>query len=272
MSLSQSSVSRQISSLENDLGVTLFHRHARGLILTEQGEILIQTADDVFQKLHLVQGQIQDTRKLPQGPLVITVSDFIGSTWLVPRLKEFRERYPDIQLTILFEDRVLNIGMREADAAIRLHEPKDADLIQRKLSTVHFHICASQDYLKKHGTPQSAEDLKDHYLIGFPENTKTTIPEPNWLFELAGVKVENSNNLLMINSMHAILRTAQRGTGIAVLPDYLIHTKDNLVTILPEYERPSVDMYFAYAQERRNSNRINMFRDFLLDTIDKTQF
>lgn len=272
MNLSQSSVSRQISTLEHELDIKLFHRHARGLLLTEQGEILQKTAEEVFQKLHIVEGRLKDSTTLPEGSLVITVSDFVGSTWLAPRLREFRERYPSIQLTVLFDDRVLNIGMREADAAIRLHKPKDTSLVQRRIGTIHFHICASQGYLEEHGTPQTLEDLKSHTLIGFPEGAQAPIQKPHWLFEQVGADMETDSNLIMMNSIYAIYNTLKSGAGIAVLPEYLIaNDKNDLTTILLDHEPPSVNMYFTYAQERKDSQRILLFRNFLIDSINQTQ-
>jgi DNA-binding transcriptional LysR family regulator len=270
--LSQSAISRQISQLEESLGVMLFHRHARGLLLTEQGEILQNAADDIVRKLMLIEGKLADTRQLPEGPLVITVSNFIGSTWLVPRLPKFIERYPDIQLTVLYDDRVLNLGMREADAAIRLHKPKQPELIPRHLKKINFHLCATQEYLEKHGTPKNKDALKNHRLIAFPNNSSSPISNPNWLFDQAGVNPEKHYNLMMLNSMYAIFKAAEQGAGIAVIPDYLIKTNENLKIILPELERPPVDMYFVYSEERRNSERINAFRDFLLETVEEKPF
>ena len=119
LNLSHSAVSRQISTLEESIGVTLFHRHARGLILTEEGELLHKTAGEIFGKLAMIEGQLADSRQLPEGPLRITVAEFIGSTWLAPKLAQLREEHPDIQLTMLLDDRILNLSMREADAAIR---------------------------------------------------------------------------------------------------------------------------------------------------------
>jgi len=272
LNLSQSSVSRQIATLEASVGVSLFHRHARGLILTEQGEILQKAADEVSRKLVLIEGKLADTSRLPEGPLVITVSDFIGSTWLAPRLKKFRDLYPDIQLTILFDDRVFNIGMREADAAIRLHQPTQSDVITRKLTPINFHICASREYLERCGTPKTTQDLKDHCLIAFPPSAPSPVREPGWLLDLAGIDPKRNYNIMIMNSMYAIHKAVQTGVGIAVLPDYLIHAREDLEIILPKFQRPAVDMYFAYAEERRNSKRINTFRDFLLETIDDTPF
>lgn len=268
LGLSQSAVSRQIGTLEESLGVMLFHRHARGLILTEQGEILQKTASDVARQLQVLEGRLADTRRLPEGPLTITISDFIGSTWLTPRLKMFRELYPNIQVTVLFDEKVLNIAMREADVALRLHEPKQPDLIARKLTTINFQICASKDYVSKNGAPKTLEDLKNHCLIAFPPGSFSAVPQPDWLFNIAGVTSITHPNMLMMNSMYAIHKAVQSGVGIAVLPEYLIAPKENIQIVLPDYKRPPVDMYFAYAEERRNSKRITAFRDFLMKSIN----
>ncbi len=267
LNLSQSAVSRQISTLEESLGIVLFHRHARGLILTEQGEILKSAAADMHSKLSMIEGQLSDTQELTHGSLTITVSDFIGSTWLAARLKDFHEQNPNIQLTILFEDRILNLGMREADAALRLRKSKQGDLIQKLLATVHFHICASKEYLAKYGTPEKAEDLKEHCLIAFPVDTYAPFANPNWLLEVAKVDPDHYYNMIMMNSMYAIHKTVKSGGGIAVLPDYLIHSNPDLEVVLPDLERPTADLYFTYPEERRNSKRLACLREFLLKNI-----
>ena len=272
LNLSQSAVSRQISTLEESLGVTLFHRHARGLLLTEQGELLQKAAKDIFGKLSMIEGQLLDSKQLPEGPLRITTTEFIGSTWLAPRLKELNEQHPHIQLSLLLDDRILNLSMREADAAIRLYKPEQQDLIQRQLATIHFHIYGSKDYLKKHGTPQTAKDLKNHTLVGYPENSPAPFADLNWLFRLAGVDPEEDTDLLMINSMYAIHQAVENGAGLAALPDYLAENSDNLEIVLPDHQPKAVEVYFVYPEERRHSQRIAIFRDFLLENVAKTQF
>ncbi len=267
LNLSQSAVSRQISSLEESLGVPLFHRHARGLILTEQGELLHKTARDIFGKLSMIEGQISDSKQLPEGPMRVTVAEFIGSTWLAPRLGKFRERHPDIQVTLLLDDRILNLGMREADAAIRLYKPEQPDLIRRQLSTLRFGICASKTYLKKNGHPKDVKDLRNHTLIGFPENVPAPFSNPNWLFRTAGIDPAENNNVLMINSLYAILRAVDGHAGIAALPYYMVRNNPNLEMILPDIERPGVEMYFVYPEERRHSKRTSIFYDFLLENL-----
>jgi DNA-binding transcriptional LysR family regulator len=267
LNLSQSAVSRQISSLEESLGVTLFHRHARGLILTEQGELLHKTAREIFGKLSMIEGQISDSKQLPEGPMRVTAAEFIGSTWLAPRLSKFREKHPDIQMTLLLDDRILNLSMREADAAIRLYKPEQPDLIRRQLATLRFRICASRAYLKKNGHPQDIKDLRDHTLIGFPENVPAPFTDPNWLFRIAGIDPAEKNNVLMINSLYGIQRSVETHAGIAALPHYMIRNNPDLEMILPETERAGVDMYFVYPEERRHSKRIAIFYDFLLENL-----
>lgn len=272
LNLSQSAVSRQISTLEESLGVSLFHRHARGLLLTEQGELLQKAAKDIFGKLSMIEGQLSDSRQLPEGPLRITTTEFIGSTWLSPHLGDMQTRHPGIQLTLLLDDRVLNLGMREADAAIRLYVPDQPDLIQRQLATIHFHIYGSRDYLARHGTPKDAKELREHTLIGYPENTPAPFSDPNWLFRVAGVDPQADAKLMMMNSLYAIHQASVGGAGLAMLPDYLAARDDTLMRVLPDLQPPTVDMFFVYPEERRHSQRIRMFRDFLLALVAETRF
>lgn len=270
LNLSQSAVSRQISTLEESIGVSLFHRHARGLILTEEGELLHKTAGEIFGKLAMIEGQLADSKQLPEGPLRITIAEFIGSTWLAPKLAQLREQHPDIQITMLLDDRIFNLGMREADAAIRLYKPEQPDLIQKHLTDVHFHICASKDYLKKYGTPKTVKELKKHVLVGYPDNVPAPFSDPNWLFRIAELE-PGTGNTIMLNSIYGIFEAVKAGAGIAALPDYLIASDKNLTTLLPEAIRPPVEMYFVYPEERRNSKRIGIFKDFLLKTVEETK-
>lgn len=272
LNLSQSAVSRQISTLEESLGVSLFHRHARGLLLTEQGELLQKAAREIFGKMSMIEGQLLDSKQLPEGPLRITAAEFIGATWLAPKIKDLRERHPDIQLSLLLDDRILNLGMREADAAIRLFKPEQPDLIQRHLTTLHFHIYASPDYIAAHGMPKDAKALRKHPLIGYPENTPAPFSDPNWLFRAAGVDPEQDFKIIMLNSIYAMYQATLGGAGLAVLPDYLASNDPGLQIILPDMQPPSVDMYFVYPEERRHSQRIRIFRDFLLELVSNTKF
>jgi DNA-binding transcriptional LysR family regulator len=271
LALSQSAVSRQISALELDLNVPLFHRHARGLILTEQGEVLYRTAHDVFTKLAAAKTRLMDSKEKPSGELRITTTVGLGSVWLTPRIKEFTELYPQINVTLMLEDRELDLSMREADVAIRLRRPTQPDLIQRKLFTVHHHIYASVDYIKKYGIPKSIEDLDNHKILTFGQapGYLTTI---NWL-ELAGRNEDNPRPVtLRVNNAYGLRRAVQAGVGIASLADYIVAADSNLVQIDLPVEAPQFDTYFVYPEELKETKRITVFRDFIVSKAKEWSF
>lgn len=264
LGLSQSAVSRQVSALEEELSVPLFHRHARGLILTEQGELLYRTAHEMFMQLEGVRTRLTDSKNKPSGPLKVTTTVALGSNWLTPRLREFVELYPDIDLELHLIDEELDLAMREADVAIRMRKPVQPDLIQRKLFTVHFHVYASPDYLKQRGTPGDIADLDGHEIMTYGQPAPNYLSEINWLEAVGRDGAGSRQPALRVNNVHALKRAVQNSIGIAILPDYIVEPGNNLVQILPAAELPEFSAYFVYPEELRNSARVNVFRDFLL--------
>ncbi len=272
LNMSQSAVSRQVSALEHDLKVPLFHRHARGLLLTEQGEVLYRTAREVFMKLEAAQSRLTDSREKPSGVLRITTTVGLGSTWLTQRLNEFLDLYPEMELRLIFDDDELDLGMREADVAIRLRQPTQPDLIQRKLFTVHFHLFAAPSYIQRFGSPKSIDELDGHRIITFGEHAPAYLRDMNWL-ETAGLPSGQQRRcVLRINNVVAIRRAVERGIGIAILPDYINEEGSGLVQLLPEADVPSFDTYFVYPSELKNTARITAFRDFLLSKAERWTF
>ena len=271
--LSQSAVSRQISSLEDSLGSRLFHRHARGLIPTEQGELLYRTVHDVFAKLTMVEARLTDSQERPQGPLKIATTVGLGSLWLTPRIAEFIDMYPDIEVTLITTDEELDVSMREADCAIRLIPPTQADLIQRRLTRVHTHVFASPEYLQNRGMPEKVRDLANHDLIFYGEDVAMPAPNLNWLLNaVRDATNEEPHKFLTLNNLYCMFRAVEAGIGVAGLPDFLARETKNLVRVLPELEGPGNDAYFVYPEEMRSSQRISVFRDFLVGKVAETRF
>jgi DNA-binding transcriptional LysR family regulator len=203
LNMSQSAVSRQVSALEQDLGVPLFHRHARGLILTEQGEELFQSANDILMKLDAVRSRITESAEKASGPLRITTTVGLGSTWLTDRLHEFVDLYPSISVHLILDDQELDLGMRQADVAIRLRQHIQPDIIQRRLFTVHMHLYASPDYLKRFGRPESIDDLDNHRIVTFGVPVPSYLRNVNWL-EIAGRSSDNPRGpTVKINNLFA---------------------------------------------------------------------
>jgi len=266
LNLSQSAVSRQISALEESLSVPLFHRHARGLILTEQGDVLYRTAREVFAKLAMTEAMLSESKDRPKGPLKVTTTVAFGSAWLVPRMREFQELYPEIELSFVVDDSELDLSMREADVAIRMSPPRQPDLVQRHFMPVRNHIFASRDYLKKFGTPQKPEDLDKHRIIIYGGDSRPPVRYVNWLIE-AGATGRERRPLLAVNNLYAIFRAVESGMGIASMPDFMERETADLVRILPELQGPEVEAFFVYPEELRSSKRIAVFRDFLLRKV-----
>ncbi len=272
LNLSQSAVSRQISALEQDLRVPLFRRHARGLILTEQGELLYRTARDVLAKVALTEAMITEAKDRPKGPLTVTSTVGFATMWLAPRLIDFIDLYPEITLTLIANDRDLDLGMREADVAIRMRPPTQPDLIQRTLMTVHLHAYASPAYLAKWGTPTTLDELEQHRVIVYADGPLTRYIDPNWLLRDQNGKPAARLPTLRVNSILTLLQAVESGLGIGALPDYLVENSANLVRVLPEVDGPNLETFFVYPEELRHSKRITVFRDFLLERVKETRF
>jgi DNA-binding transcriptional LysR family regulator len=270
LNLSQSAVSRQISALEESLQVPLFHRHARGLILTEQGEQLNRTVREVFAKLAMTEALLTESKEKPAGRQKVTTTVGFGSSWLAPRLQGFLEAYPDVSVTLLLDDTDLDLAMREADVAIRMHPPKQPDLVQRHLLTMEWVVCASPDYLKKHGVPQRAEDLDAHRLILFGDY-RVPVEDINWLAEVGRRPGNPRRALLDVNSTQAMLLAIRSGLGLGALPDFMVTEEEGLVRLLADLKSPKVDVYFVYPEGLRNSKRVAVFRDFLLARLAELQ-
>jgi DNA-binding transcriptional LysR family regulator len=272
LGLSQSAVSRQIGALERELRAPLFHRHTRGLILTEQGETLFQAAREMTQRLERTRSQLSETREIPSGELKVTATRGLGGHWLTPRLAEFLDKYPDIKVELILTDEELDLSMREADVALRLRQPQQPDLIQRRLFTVHFHAYASPNYLKQFGEPKVIDDLDNHRILSFGGSFPSYLLAVHWL-GTAGRDPKNPRAVhLVVNNITALKRAVDSGAGIAVLPDYLIEAGSPLVRVLRDVEMPSLDSYLVYPEEMKSVARVQVFRDFLVQTAQRWSY
>ena len=264
LELSQSAVSRQIAALEEEVGVPLFHRHARGLILTEPGETLFRTALEMKLKIETARARLVDTREKPNGLLRITTTIGLGTYWLTPRLGEFLDGYPEIRVELLLIDEELDLAMRQADVAIRLRLSVQSDLVQRRLFTVHFHAYASAEYVKRRGAPKSPEDLDGHRIVAFGGVGPPYLLETSVLPSLGRDARNPRQPALTVSNVSSVKRAIESGFGVGILPDYLVGQTSNLVRVLTESEMPSLDTYFVYPEELRNVARIQVFRDFMI--------
>jgi DNA-binding transcriptional LysR family regulator len=272
LGLSQSAVSRQITGLEERLGIALFHRHARGLMLSEQGDILFRTVSEMVSKLQATENTLAEAATKPKGPFTVTVPSALGTIWVAQILKEFTDLYPDIEVTLLCEDRELDLAAREADAAIRLHPAKDMNLVQKPLMTLHNALYASNDYLRLHAAPKSIGELKHHRIIGFESLGAPPFPEANWLLERKDVRALNLRPYFKVNSLVAMRTAIKQGMGIGAIPEYLMYRARHVSRILPDISGPPTEAYYVYPQELKNSKRVAVFRSFIQQKIAESNF
>ena len=265
LNLSQSAVSRQVSALERDLQTPLFHRHARGLMLTEQGEDLFRTVQEVIGKLDATRSRLTDSRERPKGELRITTNVGFGTGWLTPRMNGFLDAYPEVKVRLLLSDDELDLGMREADIAVRLREPEQPDLIRRRLLTIASHLYASPAYIELRGRPETLDELDQHRLLGLSAHGVSFLDNLNQHLHLGRGNKNPRETAFSVNNLPGLFRAVNEGLGIATLPDYLVGPDSTLVQLLPQTVTPELDVYLVYAEEMKNVARVQVFREYLID-------
>ena len=264
--LSQSAVSRQIRALEESLNVTLFHRHARGLILTEQGELLFDATTQMVKRLEATAARIRDSEDEVFGELRVTTTMGFGTMWLAPRLATLYQKYPGLKIDLMLEEKVLDLPMREADVAIRMKEPSQADLIRKRLMQIRMRMYATPEYLAQHGTPQTMADFSAHRLICQHPGTAQVAAGASLVQQLMSNDISST---LTVNNYFGVLQGVLNHIGIGVLPDYITEDFPDLLRVLPEVESGEVPVFLAYPEELRHSKRVAAFREFVSEEIFK---
>jgi DNA-binding transcriptional LysR family regulator len=270
--LSQSAISRQIQSLEQGLKVQLFERHARGLVLTENGEYLFKTAHEVISKLKDVETALGDKKNKPSGKLTVTTVVSFGTTWLTPRIQEFMQLNPEIEIELIFDDKELDLSTRQADIGIWMRRPKQLNYIQRKLMDINYHIYGSTKYLEKYGYPKSLNDLNKHRFISYGKGAPSPVFNPDWALKLGMKEQKKRKPIMKVNSVYGLLLAVQSGVGLAALPDYITVSVPNIAKVLPQVEGPRTDAHFVYPQSLKNVARVQAFRNFLYSKISEWKF
>lgn len=264
LGVNQSSVSRQISALEHELKVPLFHRHPRGLILTEHGEVLYRAARDIRLRLEETNHRLTETNERPAGELRVTATVGIGGIWLAQRMSEFLDLYPEMRIQLILTNHELDLAMREADLAIRLRRPAQPDLIQRRLFTVQYHAYASHDYLERFGEPEAIDDLDRHSIVCLGGDQPAFILALHRLTKMGRDPKNPRPSRFVVNDSLALRHAIETGAGIGMAPDYAMSNNSKVKQVLRDVEMPTLDSYLVYPEEMRSVARLQVFRDFLI--------
>ena len=272
LNLSQSAISRQIQTLENELKIHLFERHARGLVLTDNGEYLFKTAHEVISKLKDVESTLSDEKDKLHGKLIITTVVSFGTTWLTPRIKEFMDLHPGIEIELIFDDKELDLATRQADVAIRMRRPKQLNLIQKKFVDFNYHIYGSNEYLEKTGYPKTLKDLDKHKFITYGKGAPSPVYNPDWVLKVGIKDGKKRKSLMKVNSVYGLLLAVQSGVGLAALPDYIAHNINGISKVLPNEPGKPTETHFVYPSSLKNNARLIAFRNFLFSKVNEWKF
>ena len=272
LNLSQSAISRQIQSLEKDLKINLFERHARGLVLTSNGEYLFKTANDVISKLKEVESNLSEEKNQIKGKLIVTTVVSFGTTWLTPRIKEFMDLHPEIEIELIFNDKELDLATRQADVAIRMRRPKQLNLIQKKFVNFNYHIYGSNEYLQKNGYPKNLKDLDKHKFITYGKGAPSPVYNPDWVLKVGSKDGKKRKSLMKVNRVYGLLLAVQSGVGLAALPDYITYNISGVTKVLPDEPGKPTETHFVYPASLKDNARLIAFRNFLFSNVIEWKF
>ena len=272
LNLSQSAISRQIQSLEQTLKTSLFERHARGLSLTEDGETLFKTANEVIVHLKDVETSLMEKKNKPSGKLIVTTVVGFGSIWLTPRIKEFMDKYPEMEVEVIVTDKELDLSTREADVAVWMRQPTQLSYIQKKLIDINYHIYGSPKYLEENGYPNTVKDLDKHKFIVYGKGTPSPLSQTDWILKVGKKDSSKRKPVMRVNNIYSLLLAVESGVGLAALPDYMVQEKSTLVKVLPNVDGPKYEAHFVYPQSLKNVARVKSFRDFIFDKVNEWRF
>jgi len=263
LAVSQPTLSRRLTSLEEDVGSELFSRTRTGLEMTALGERLVQYArhmqDDVYSVERLITGHDSSLK----GSVVISCTETLGAEWLVKHTRPFHDQYPGITVEIKVENAASDLLRREADIALRMFRPEQNDLVAKKVAMMNYGYYASRDYIKRRGKPENFTDIKDHdFILPHDEilaHTSKTVKRP--FRPPVTEAVFRSNNLLALES------AVREGFGVGAYSCLQAKDDDNLVRLFGDHLVFSTDLWLVSHAELRRSARIRAMFDYLSELL-----
>jgi DNA-binding transcriptional LysR family regulator len=262
--VSTAAISRQISALENELGIQLLKRTTRQISLTEIGEEYYQQCKNALSTLQEAENAIAKSKNEAAGALHIMTNRYFAITYLLPRLAEFKQLNPNIILHFHLAERFPNLEKEGIDILFGVSIEGASELVRRRVASTRYILCASPNYLKKHGMPAHPTDLIKHKYITH------SIRKPNNIVSFKNAKDIHVNPALWINDSYMMRECALHDMGIVNLHDYMVVDdikKGKLIEILHEYQEPQTNVYLYYQQSRYLKPKIRKFIDFYTKQI-----
>lgn len=263
LGIAKASLSKQIQRLELDLNLNLFMRHKQRLHLTEEGKMLLSQCKRLCRELENTRNLCQEFHNEPTGTLHVVVFSYFSKHLIYPKLKAFLHQYPKLQLIIDSTEKIPNFEKEQIDIAVgfSLPVPNPGEVIQKRMMKTKYILCASPEYFKLHGTPQTLKDLYHHQYISHTERTG------NYILKL---KPEYSLQLkpyLLVNSVTAMIECAINDLGLIQLPLYVLKEyldQGELIEVLPEYQLSDCNVYYHYPVFAHPQPKLQRFIEFFL--------
>jgi DNA-binding transcriptional LysR family regulator len=261
LGVSQPTLTRRMAALEARLRAELLRRTPKGVELTEAGESLLQPARQMQQEALAAELAVSGRDAALAGAVRVTATEGLGVHWLTPVLAELQAEHPAIEIDVVIQNETLNLLRREADIALRLGRPRQADLVGRKLARLAFGLYASRDYLARHGRPTSRAQLAAHRSVCFDETLKHRQPAL-WLEQLLAA----SSVAFRANSLLAQIAAIRAGYGIGGFARFIAEGYPDLERLLPD-EESFLDVWLVTHAGLRRSARIRAAFDFLAERL-----
>jgi DNA-binding transcriptional LysR family regulator len=264
--ISLTSVSRQISALEQHFGTPLLLRTTRQLALTDDGRILYERAKSILGEFREVEATLSRDRHAPSGRLRVSAPSLIGRLLIAPLLAEFLRRYPSLSVDLLLIDRAVDMVEEDIHLALRIGHLPDSQLVARKLADLRMIVCASPAYLKRRGVPQVPADLSRHDCLVFSDAPGIA----EWRFD-GSAKAQRKIRIsarLWVNSLDALVTAAKQGAGIVRVPSWQVEAElvtGTLQRLLRDCEPPPAPLYLLLGPSRLTSPKCRVFVDFLVE-------
>ena len=267
LNMSPPSVTRAVGDLEERLGARLLHRTTRSVSLTVAGERYLADCRRILSEIEEADSHAAGTHAAPSGLVSITGPALFGRIVVTPILLQMQDRYPEIEISTMFVDRVVHLNDEGVDIAVRIAELPDSSLVAIRVGEVRRVSCASSDYLDTHGRPSTPEDLANHDIIEFSHET----PHGEWSFMRSG-KIKNLSvaSRMKFNSADPAIAAARSGRGITRVLSYQVAddvASGALEIILSEYEPPRVPVHVVHKEAGQTSARVRAAVDFLVENL-----
>lgn len=267
LGLTKSAVSRRVSDLEDELGVRLLHRTTRRLSLTEAGERYVEHARSALREARAAEDAATELQRLPRGRLRINSPMSFGRLHVAPAIPSFLGRYPEIEIDMTMEDRVVDLVEGGYDLAIRVGTLADSSLVARKLAPSRNVVCATPAYLRKHPAPKTPDALVDHNCLLYAYFSESN----EWSFVRdAHRQTIRVSGRYRVNNSEALREAVLQGVGVARIPTFIVGpdiAEGRLVQLLPDHPMPTQEIYAVWPERRHLPTKVRVFTDFLTESI-----